>query len=168
MTAPDPTPSGALHPEVSHAAPPSRRLEVIAAVVALVVALGARLLTGTIETRVDSGGVAPQWWPGVLSLAAIAVAAGMLGVALFGRPVEREGLETATRTGWERVGATLLATAAFVALWVNIDFRVAAPLYLAGLLALYGGRGLKALLLYPVAMTGFIYLLFRVVLRVPL
>ncbi|MBF8185597.1 tripartite tricarboxylate transporter TctB family protein [Nonomuraea sp. K274] len=65
----------------------------------------------------------------------------------------------------------MIALAAFVgygAAWQVLDFRVCTPVLLAVLAANGGGRGWRALIVFPIGLTALLWLLFGVLLEVPL
>jgi hypothetical protein len=77
-----------------------------------------------------------------------------------------------------RVIATLVITGAFIALWslgsvilfgyrVEV-FPVAAALLMAALMLLYGHRRWLSLIIYSASVTAFVYVVFGMLLRIPL
>lgn len=112
----------------------------------------------------------PRWWPELLSFALLALSA-CLAVQAFRRPsgaAEEAAPEPATREGTRRLVLMLAAVAGYGVLWYFIDFRVSTTVLFIALTWFGGGRGWKALILFPVLATGVLYLLFGVLLRVPL
>ncbi|MPV87590.1 hypothetical protein GB882_02835 [Georgenia ruanii] len=164
MTAP---PEAAPVEAEGHPAPASRRLELLIAVLAVVLAAVVLVLSRGIESKVDAGGLAPSWWPTVVSGAALAISVALLVLALVRRPPAREDLQSGTREGWFRVLVSSALTVLFLAAWGLVGFVVACPIYLAALLATYGLRS-RGLVIFPVAVTALIYVLFDLILRVPL
>lgn len=162
------------------APPPSRRMEVLVAVGALVLMAVLLVLASRIELRREAGPgqIDARFWPTAIAWTGLAVAAWRLVVTLTSQPDEREGLERVQQGGPLRLLLTVGATVAFVAVW-SLDsvvaagyqfevFPFAAVLLLAGLTWVYGGRGWRALVLFPVAATALIYVLFHLLLRIPL
>lgn len=147
--------------------PPSRPLEIVTAVVSLLVFALVTWLAGRIELRAETGGIDPRWWPRALGLAGMAVSAALLVVAVV-RTIPRDDIESTTRTGWIRLGVVLAATAAFAVAWPAVGFLPSALVYALVLIAVLGGRGWKTLVIFPVGVTAFIYLLFHTLLKVPL
>lgn len=150
------------------AAPPSQRLELVIGAVALAAAVGVLLLSTQITSRVDAGGLHPKDWPTLLSALAIALSIGLLIKAKVGKPQEREGVNLATRTGWTQVGLVVVAAIVFLLLWAYVNFLLACIVFLVGTLVIFGVRSPLWLVAFPVGMTGLIFVLFRLLLRVPL
>lgn len=77
-----------------------------------------------------------------------------------------------------RVAATLVISIAFIALWslgsvilfgYRIEvFPIAAALLMAGLMLVYGHRRWLSLIIYTASLTAFIYVVFGMLLRIPL
>lgn len=150
------------------AARPTRRLEVVVATTALGAAATFLLLTTRITSRVQADGLSPQWWPTVLGGCAVLLSLALLVGAVRREPAERAELDEATPGGRLRVVATAGACVAFLLAWDLVGFVVPAPLFLLALLLLYGARNRVALVLLPVGVTAGIYLLFDLLLKVPL
>jgi len=146
---------------------PSRRLEVISSVVAIAVTSALIVLARQIEVRSETGGIDPRWWPQVLGFVGVALAL-MLLVVVLRRPIPRDELQTSTREGWFRLAAAIALTAAYVLLWPVIGFLPTTCVFLFAAVLLFGARGWKALVVFPVAMTAFIQILFGTLLRVAL
>ncbi|MFC8922034.1 tripartite tricarboxylate transporter TctB family protein [Cellulosimicrobium sp. NPDC057127] len=149
------------------AAEPSRRLEIGSALVALVVLGGLAFLARRIEVRVETGGIDPRWWPELLGTVGAVLAAALLVVAVV-RPPDRGDLEATTRTGLVRLVATVALAAGYLVLWPLVGFLVATPVFLLAAVALFGARGWRTLVLFPLLTTAGIYLLFHTLLEVPL
>ncbi|KKC38113.1 hypothetical protein WH87_10940 [Devosia epidermidihirudinis] len=150
------------------AARPSRRLEIVIAVTALVLSVTAIVLSQNIYLRMGAGGLDPKWWPTVLSSIAAGLSAILVGFALFGPTVSRGDLESVADGGWQRMLLALALSALYVFAWAQIGYIVPTIIYLAALLWLFGLRAWKGLVLFPLITTGFIYGLFHTMLRVPL
>lgn len=156
--------------EADHAplARPSRRLEIVCAAIAVAGSGALFLLARAIEVRNETGGIDPRWWPELLGLGGLALGVLLLVAAVLRPPFDRDDLEAATRQGWFRVGLAVALSVAFVLLWPVLGFLVVTPVFLVAATYLFGGRGWKTLIVFPVLMTGFIYLLFHTLLKVPL
>ncbi|MCK6211652.1 tripartite tricarboxylate transporter TctB family protein [Georgenia sp. EYE_87] len=156
--------------EADHAplARPSRRLEIVCAAIAVVGSGALVVLARAIKVRTETDGIDPRWWPELLGLAGLALGVLLLVVAVVRPPFDRDDLEAATRQGWVRVGLAVVLSVVFVLLWPALGFLVVTPIFLVAATYLFGGRGWKTLILFPVVMTGFIYLLFHTLLKVPL
>ncbi|MGO1838542.1 MAG: tripartite tricarboxylate transporter TctB family protein [Microbacterium gubbeenense] len=175
MTADDTTEAGeATSPR------PSRALEIIAAAIATAFMAGYLVMATQIPLRTEGVGAAmtARTWPSVLGVSGLIVAIILLVVAVT-RPVPvRSDIERISAGGPLRVVLTIVISAVFVALWsvqsiIMAGYRIqlfpiVAALYLFALLWVYGHRGWIGLIAYPVGLTAFIYILFGIVLRIPL
>ncbi|MDJ0350792.1 tripartite tricarboxylate transporter TctB family protein [Cryobacterium sp. PH29-G1] len=170
-----PTPSGG-----HDAAQPSRKLEIIAASVAVVVMTTFLVLVLQIDLRreADAGQMDARFWPTVLGGLGLTIALWRLIVALTQTPDERDDLERLQVGGVTRLLASLALVVGYMAIWelrtfvmfgYNFNlFVFITPLLLLGLLLIYGARSWKALVFFPLVSTAFIYLLFGMLLRIPL
>lgn len=150
------------------AARSSRRLEIICAALAVAGSAALLLAARAIEVRNETGGIDPRWWPEALATVGLVFGALLLVIAIARPPFSRDDLEAATRQGWFRVCAAIVLAVVFVLLWPVLGFVLVTPVFLIAATYLFGGRGWKTLILFPVLMTGFIYLLFHTLLKVPL
>jgi len=146
----------------------SRALEGGVAAVAVVASIVVLLLARGIESRVDSGGLSPDWWPLVLGGTGLALSLALLVVGLTRPPAEREGVQAGTREGWFRAGLAIVLSVLFIEVWGAVGFVVPAVVYLLALAVIFGVRSWKFLLLFPLGVTALIYVLFDLLLRVPL
>lgn len=162
------TPEADTVPGAVDSASPSKVLEVLCAAVAVVVCglliLGAR----AIEVRRETGGIDPRWWPELLGIFGLALAIILLLLVIIRPPFDRTDLERATRSGWARLIAAIGLSVVFVVAWSFVGFLVPAAIFLVAATFLFGGRGWRTLLLFPAATTAFIYVLFHLLLKVPL
>lgn len=159
---------------------PSRTMEIVAAAASLAfmgLVLGLALNI-SLRAEAGPGQIDAKFWPMVLAITGIGLSLAQLVVAVVRPAPEREDLDAVQTGGYRRVGATLIATALFVVAW-NIGsviafgyrielFPIAATIFLAVLIAVYGARGWKAYVFFPLPMALLAYLLFSVVLRIPL
>ncbi|HEY8589537.1 MAG TPA: tripartite tricarboxylate transporter TctB family protein, partial [Naasia sp.] len=152
----------------SRVARSSRALEIGAALATLLVSGALLMLALGISVRTETGGVDPRWWPLVLSGIGLALSALLLVVALVRPPFERDDLEVTGRDGWARLVLAVVISALYLVAWDLVGFVLPTLVFLAALLWVFGRRGWKGLLLFPIAMTAFIYGLFDLVLKVPL
>lgn len=153
------------------AAPParsSRAFEAAVAAIAVAASVVVLLLSREIESQVDSGGLSPDWWPLVLGGAGLALSVVLLVVALVRPPAVREDVEEGTREGWIRAGLAIVLSILFIEVWGAVGFIVPAVAYLLALSVLFGVRSWKFLVLFPLCVTALIYVLFDLLLRVPL
>lgn len=146
---------------------PARGLEVISSLVAIAIATTVIFLARQIEVRTETGGIDPRWWPQLLGFVAVAISIVLLGVT-FRRTIPRADLESATREGWIRLTAAVGLTSAFILLWPVLGFLPVACAFIFSCTLLFGARSWKTLVIFPVAMTAFIQLLFGTILRVAL
>lgn len=158
----------------------SRALEIVFGVVSLAVASGYLALATQIELRraAAPGQIDARFWPTVLGVAAVVVALVVLAVALTRPAPGREDLESIQSGGVVRVVTTLVLSGAFIALWslgsvilfgYRIEvFPIAAALLMAALMLVYGHRRWLSLIIYTVSVTAFVYVVFGMLLRIPL
>lgn len=179
MTSPAADPVDATAPgEDGVTASPSRKLEIIAAAVALVFFIFLLGLATQIELRREPvpGQIDARQWPIMLATLGIVLALVRLAIAFLRPPDSRDDLEPIRAGGFQRLGITLALTLGYVAVWTFREqihlgipvFLIITPLFLAALVASYGGRSWRSLILYPLLLTGFAYLLFHTALRIPL
>lgn len=119
--------------------------------------LAAALPASNVPTRFS-----PSWWPAALGAVTV-----VLGVLLAFWP-ENSDDEDAVSGDIRRL---LLASAIIiggVGLWAWTSFLVGGIVIGAGLLAALGERRILVLLLFPVVVTGAIWAVFALLLRVPL
>ena len=155
----------------TRAARPGRRLrDLLPALVAAVFAVVAFVLASQVPEGARLTQFSPRWWPELLA-AFVLLLSVCLAVGALLRPtvtVEEDTPEEATREGAWRLTAMLASIVGYGVLWYFIDFRVSTLVLFIALTWLGGGRGWKALILFPIAATAILYLLFGVLLRVPL
>jgi hypothetical protein len=147
---------------------PSKRMEIAAAALALLGFAVLVVLARDIELRAETGGIDPRWWPQLLGAAGAVLSAVLLARAVLRAPAQREGVQAATRDGRVRTVLVVVLAAVYVFAWPLIGFVVVTPPFLLAATYLFGGRGWRALVLFPVALTALLYLLFHTVLKVPL
>lgn len=158
----------------------SRPLEIAFALVSLAVASGYLVLATQIELRREAGPgqIDARFWPMVIAVTAIAIAIALLVVAVT-RPVPgRDEIERIQPGGVKRVLATLALAGGFIAVWslstvvlfgYRIEvFPIAAAVLMAALMLVYGHRRWLSLVIYTVSLTAFIYVVFGMLLRIPL
>ncbi|MET2011091.1 tripartite tricarboxylate transporter TctB family protein [Microbacterium chocolatum] len=185
MTSPDSRVPAAADPATGmhddHApARASRPLEIAFALVALAISGGYLALATRIPLRQEAaaGQIDARFWPTVLGVSAVAVAVALLVIALLRPPLSREDIEAIQPYGVARVVLTSALTLLYVGAWtvssvVLLGYRIelfpiATALFMIALMLVYGQRKWLGLILYPALVTGFIYVLFGMLLRVPL
>lgn len=149
-------------------AAPAPTMEKVTAVV--VIALGVAMLIGArgIQVRNETGGIDPRWWPTAIAIGITACGLWMLVNALRGVAIERT-VEPSRRTGWIQMIVTVAGLALALFLWqVGISFLVLGPGYLIAMNWVYGLRRWTTLLLYPGIVALLLYLVFQLLLKVPL
>ncbi|MGO4690335.1 tripartite tricarboxylate transporter TctB family protein [Glaciibacter sp. 2TAF33] len=165
-------------------AQPSKKLEIMVAGGALLFNVVLLIASQSIELRraADAGQIDARFWPTILAALGISLALWRLVIALVGAPDERDDLERVQPGQLNKLLISLALTAGYLGVWswktatlalfgLVIGFKlfvIATPFYLAALLFLFGARGWKTLVIYPVVTTGFIYLLFGQLLRIAL
>jgi len=159
---------------------PSRALEIVTAAVLLAFCAGYLALATQIELRREAvaGQMDARTWPTVLGVLGVLFAVALLVVAITRPPSAREDLESTTRSGWARAGLTLLLSAGFVAVWGVSEiiafgyriqlFPIAVAVFMAALMLVYGQRRWLGLIAHPIGVAAFIYVLFGMLLRIPL
>ncbi|MFC4564835.1 tripartite tricarboxylate transporter TctB family protein [Nocardiopsis mangrovi] len=147
---------------------PSRLRELVPAAAGAALAAAALLLAGQIDQGPESAGIGPRWWPEVLAFTLLGLS--VLHAALAWRRPAAAGdaPDPATREGALRLVAMLATVVGYGVLWYFIHFLVSTAVLVAALAYLGGGRGWKALIAFPAVTTAVLYVLFGVLLRVPL
>ena len=154
--------------EPDYAARPSRRLEIAIAASALALSVTALLVSRAIPLRMGGGGIDPRWWPTLLSVLASALSALLVAMSLFGQAPARGEVEAAEPDGWTRMLLALALSALYVFAWSHLGYVGPTLVFNLVLLRIFGLRSWKALGVYSVVTTAFIYGLFHYLLRVPL
>lgn len=139
----------------------------------LLVALAVALLGGTavwsataLELSAVDGSVGPGWWPTVLGGLLVAGAVAIAAVAL--RRPDPVPEERVSAHGLGRLGAVIAAIVVYGIGWQFFHFLPVTVVFLSVLLFVTGGRGIKALVLFPALTAMVLYGLFGLLLRVPL
>ncbi len=153
---------------VQGSAAPSRVPGLIAGGLSFAVFLAVFLLSFQIHSAVDSGGVTPSWWPQVLTGSGMVVSALLVVLAAIGKGAISDEVGPATRTGLLRVLGSAAVLIAFLTAWPVVGFYIAAPIAIVVLLLLFGVRSIRGIAIYLVLVMGLVYLLFTLLLRVPL
>lgn len=151
------------------AARPSRGLDVVTAVVLSVVfgvvLVGSRMLTSSVTTE----GLTIKSWPTMTAGLGLVCSLVLLVLAFVGEPSGRGELEAANPAGYRRVVLTVLAVSAGVLIWwLGLNFIAVTPFLVAGVMWIGGARSLKPLIVLPLVTTLIIFVLFVLILKVPL
>ena len=114
----------------------------------------------------------------VIAVTAVVISLAILALAVTRPAPGREDLDRIQPGGVVRVVATLAITGAFIAVWslgtvilfgYRIEvFPVAAAVLMAALMLLYGHRRWLSLIIYSASVTAFVYVVFGMLLRIPL
>ena len=164
----------------TESATPSRALEIAFAAVALAISATYLYLGTQIELRQEAapGQIDARFWPLVLGTGAVAVSIALLVFALVRPAPTREDIERIQPGGLFRVVATGILTLVYVGLWTLSSvilfgyrfelFPIITAVYMIALMLVFGHRRWLSLVIYPIALTAFIYVLFGMLLRVPL
>jgi Tripartite tricarboxylate transporter TctB family len=147
---------------------PSKRIEIAGAGIALLGFAVLIVLSRAIDVRRETGGVDPRWWPQLLGALGVVLSLVLLVRAVTRPPLARGDVQEATRDGRLRTVLTVALAALYIVTWPLAGFLVTTPVFLLAGTYLFGGRGWKALLVFPAALTASIYLLFNAALEVPL
>lgn len=143
-----------------------RVLAVVLVCLGLAVLVLARELPG--PTTADP--VSPRGFPGLLALVILACGVA-LGLSRWVRPrraPDEEGPEARGALAPGRLAGGILLTAAYLAALEPAGFLVATPPFVAALLLVEGGVGLRVLLLAALGLPAGLYLLFAGIMGVPL
>ena len=141
--------------------------EITIALAAVALTGSVLLLANAIELRLEQPGLTPRSWPTFLGALGLGLSLILLITALVKAPGPNDN-ESTTRAGWIKLLLAVAATIAFIVVWPLTAFVVAAPVFVSAVTAIGGGRGIRALVIYPVVMTGALYAMFNLLLRVPL
>lgn len=158
--------AGSQEPGAVLALPPSRVREWGVAAAVLVAGIGVLLARETIVVAQGDTELGPRWWPTVLG---VALVVGALALAVLGtlRPAAPEE-EPASGHGVAQLAAVLALIVAYGAAWYQLHFLVVTGPLIAGLVYVTGGRGVRALVVFPAVTTVLLYVIFGLLLRVPL
>jgi len=158
----------------------SRVLEIAFGVAALAFTAGYLALSTQIHLRREAapGQIDARFWPMLLGVTGVVVAIAILVIAITRPAPGREDLERIQHGGVLRVIVTLLISGVFIALWslgsiilfgYRIEmFPIATALLMAALMLVYGHRRWLSLIIYTVSVTAFVYVVFGMLLRIPL
>ena len=148
--------------------PESPIMEKLTAAVVTVFGLAMLVAARGIVLRNETGGVDPRWWPTVIAVGIIACGLWMTFNAFRGVAIERT-VDESSGQGWIQVGITVGALAVLLVLWhFGVGFLVLGPAYLIAMNWVYGLRRWTTLLLFPAIIAGLLYLVFMLLLKVPL
>ncbi|CAN7504435.1 tripartite tricarboxylate transporter TctB family protein [Microbacterium foliorum] len=172
--------TSAVEQDEHQGAPASRPLEIVFGAVALAFSAGYLFLTTQIPLRREAlpGQIDARFWPMVIAITAVVISLAILALAVTRPAPGREDLDRIQPGGVVRVVATLAITGAFIAVWslgtvilfgyrVEV-FPVAAAVLMAALMLLYGHRRWLSLIIYSASVTAFVYVVFGMLLRIPL
>ncbi|MDI9927288.1 tripartite tricarboxylate transporter TctB family protein [Rhodococcus sp. IEGM 1341] len=146
---------------------PNRRSYEVAVAVS-VIALGVLVyvMTSRIDVAREGQQFGPRWWPTALAVAMIVIGLGLALQSLLSRITSDE--PTITASGGFVLAATLATIVVYGFAWQYLDFRLVTVFLLAAITAISGGRGVKALAVFPIVTTAILWLIFGLLLQVPL
>jgi hypothetical protein len=124
------------------------------------------MLSSQIVVARDVSAFGPRWWPTALSITMIVIGLALVIQAVVSRVSSTE--PPMTRSGAYTLTATVAGIVGYGIAWQYLDFRAVTVLLLVGLVYLFGGRGIKALLVFPAVTTLILWAIFGLLLRVPL
>lgn len=125
------------------------------------------VLARAIELPQRSTAVSPRIWPEALAIGLIGLSALQVVVAFVATP-DADEQEEVTRKGLLRVAGFVGSILAFGLLWYYVHFLLSGFALVAALTWVAGGRGLKDLVLFPAVIVAVLYVLFALLLKVPL
>jgi len=146
--------------------PNHRGYEAAIGVAVIAIGITCFVLTGQIDLAREGQAFGPRWWPTALSVAMIVIGAILVVQALTTRITSDE--PRITRSGGLTLTVTLALIVGYGFAWQYLDFRAVTVFLLAGLVFVFGGRGIKALIIFPVVTTLLLWAIFGLLLRVPL
>lgn len=150
----------------SERGPNHRGYEAAIGVAVIAIGLACFVLTGQIDLAREGQAFGPRWWPTALSVTMIVIGGVLVVQALMHRITSDE--PRITRSGTITLTVTLALIIGYGIAWQYLDFRAVTVFLLAGLVFAFGGRGIKALIIFPVATTLVLWAIFGLLLRVPL
>lgn len=135
----------------------------------LSIALGVAALSFS-EGLSEGIGAVPgaRFWPSILGWCLIGLGAALAVTVLLPRRVQPEVPEAINGNGVLRLALTTVLLLGYLSLWGVLPFWMITLATSIALMALFGMRGWKALLLFPAIVVTIIQLLFIVALRIPL
>ncbi|UCR90297.1 tripartite tricarboxylate transporter TctB family protein [Mycetocola spongiae] len=143
-----------------------RRL--IGPVAGILAGLALLALTLTVAEPKIPTGLSPRWWPQMLGILLTLLSIGVTIKEVVAPGAPDSDIEEPTRLGVIRVISFLATIAVYGVLWYFIAFPIATFILFAAMVWVLGERGWKALLLFPAVATGVLYVLFGLLLKVPL
>lgn len=152
-----------------HRAKPSGALERVLALALVAISIAGVIGSRSIDVANETGGFDPRWWPTIITAISLLLSIMLTVVAFTKPPFDRDDIDAISQGGWYPFTVTVILTSLFVVAWqLTGNFVVPCAIMLGALIWAYGGRGWKALLLFPVLTTTLLYLLFHTLLKVPL
>ena len=125
------------------------------------------VLARGIELPQRSTAVSPRIWPEALALGLIGLSVLQIVLAFVATP-DADDLEPTTRVGVLRVAGFIGCVLAFGVLWYYVHFLISGFALVVALTWVSGGRGVKDLLVFPAVIIAVLYVLFALLLKVPL
>ncbi|OZC84310.1 hypothetical protein CH304_17875 [Rhodococcus sp. 15-649-1-2] len=146
--------------------PNSKAYECTIGIVVVAVGVAVYFASASIDIAREGQQFGPRWWPTALAVSMVAIGLVLITSALLTRISSDE--PSITKSGTVALAATLAAIVVYGFAWQYFDFRVVTVILLAAITAVSGGRGIKALVLFPIVTTLILWAIFGLLLRVPL
>lgn len=135
----------------------------------LSIALGIAALVFSEEMSDGVGGVpGARFWPAILGWALIGLGAALAVSVWLPRRVRLEAPDAITGNGVLKLALTTAVLVGYLSFWGVLPFWIITLVTSIVLMTLFGMRGWKALVLFPVIIVAIIQFLFIVALRIPL
>ncbi|QTV80295.1 tripartite tricarboxylate transporter TctB family protein [Microbacterium sp. NIBRBAC000506063] len=144
----------------------SRAREVGIAAGVAVLAGGVLVATQSLPDASGGDTFGPRWWPSLLAVTTLLLSGAMIVLAIVKPSFSDEA--SVTGNGVLRLLGAIGLIIIYGIVWNFVHFIPVTLVLASALTALQGGRGWRALLLFPAVITGVLYVLFGVLLRVPL
>ncbi len=155
-------------PQGDATASPSQPMELLFAASALVFGVAMLIGARNIHVRNETGGIDPRSWPTIIALGILAAAGWALFNAITRRRAERD-VEPSTRSGLMSVLIIVALIAIVLVAWqLGLSFLVLAPVFIISVNLALGLRGVLPLVAFPAVLTTVLYLVFQLLLKVPL
>jgi hypothetical protein len=147
----------------------SRRLEITIAVTLTVLFAAGVVACQTVTVPAQTGALTPRGWPTMLTVAGLVLSLLLLVGSIINPPADRDEVDVASPAGWRQFVLTTVAMILFIVAWrYAYSFLVPCALLLAALQWIFGVRRWKPLVIFPLVTTGGIFVVFQLLLRVPL
>lgn len=154
------------HAQHEQKPPNSKTYEFAIGLVVVAVGIAVYFFSNAIVVARVGQSFGPRWWPTALAVSMVVIGLILLLQAVVSRISSDE--PPITKSGAFALVATLALIVVYGFAWQYFDFRAVTVVLLAGLTAISGGRGVKALVVFPVITTVILWAVFGLLLQVPL